>query len=425
MGTGTDTAGEGAATQRGGSLRHNRDYLILWGGGALSALGSQASALALPLLMLAVTGSAARAGLLGALRGLVYVLLGLLAGGLVDRWDRKRVMVVCDVGRALALVSIPFALALGRLTAAQLYLVTLIEGTLFIFFGLAETPALRHVVPAARLPAALAQGQATGAVAGLLGPALGGALFGAGHALPFVVDAVSYAASVVGLLLVRTRFQEERHAGPEALRAAIEAGLRWLWAEPVVRRLLWVAGGVNLLYGGWALLLIALARHLGATDAAIGLIVAGGGAGAVLGALLTPRAQHRFTVGQLMVGLAWIFALTWPLYALAPTPIALGLANMLIFVFVPIFNGTQFGYRLLLVPDALQGRVNSAFRLITFGSQVLGFLLLGTLLDRYGPVTTVWLLVVPQLALALFTTACGPLRRAGWLAGAMSGPIQP
>jgi len=98
---------------------------------------------------------------------------------------------------------------------------------------------------------------------------------------------------------------------------------------------------------------------------------------------------------------------------------------MLIFVFVPIFNGTQFGYRLLLVPDALQGRVNSAFRLITFGSQVLGFLLLGTLLDRYGPVTTVWLLVVPQLALALFTTACGPLRRAGWLAGAMSGPIQP
>lgn len=403
-------------------LWRNRDYLILWVGGAISTLGAQASALALPLLILATTGSPAQAGLVGALRGLPYVLFGLPAGGLVDRWDRKRVMVLCDAGRALALASIPLALALGRLTAVQLYAVTFVDGTLFIFFGRAETPALRRVVSTAQLPAALAQGQATSAAAGLVGPALGGALFGLGRALPFLVDAASYAASAAALLCVRGRFQEERGADRGALRAAIGAGLRWLWAEPVVRRLLWVADGVNLLYGGWALLLIALARRLGAPDAAIGLIFAGGGAGTILGALLAPRAQRRFTVGQLMVGLAWLFALTWPLYALAPTPLALGLVNALVFSFVPIFNGTQFGYRLLLVPDALQGRVNSVFRLVTFGGQTLGLLLMGALLEWRGPVATVWILSGPQVALALLTMLSGPLRRAGRLAATSNGP---
>src|SRR5215831_5211764 len=127
-------------------LWRNRDYLLLWGGQAVSSVGGEASNLAFPLLILALTHSPAQAGLTGALRALAYVLLGLPAGALIDRWDRKRTMILCDIGRALALGSIPLALALGHLSIAQIYLVALIEGSLFVFFSLAETAALPQVV---------------------------------------------------------------------------------------------------------------------------------------------------------------------------------------------------------------------------------------------------------------------------------------
>jgi predicted MFS family arabinose efflux permease len=409
----TTTAAGDAAGHPLRSLWRNRDYLTLWGAEAISALGTQASALAFPLLILAATGSPAQAGLMGAIRGLPYLLFGLPAGGLVDRWDRKRVLVLCDTARALALGSIPLALALGRLTAVQLYAVSFVEGTLFIFFGLASTAALRRMVPPAQLPTALAQGQATQAAAGLSGPALGGALFGLGRALPFALDALSYVVSVVALLRIRTPLHDERDAARRPVRAEVVAGLRWLWSEPVVRRLLLLHNGQNLLYGGWSLLLIALARRVGASDAAIGLLFASGGLGSILGSAIAPSLQRRLAVGHVVVGMAWIFALSWPPYALASTPLWLGVVNILAYVLAPTYFGALVGYRLVLVPDALQGRINSAFRLGTFGSQTLGFLLMGVLLEWSGAAATVWLLFAPKVALALLTTLSAPLRRAG------------
>src|SRR5215470_19329598 len=117
------------------ALWRNRDYVLLWSGQMVSSIGTQVSMLAFPLLVLAITHSPAQAGIVAALRGLPYALFILPAGALIDRWDRKRVMILCDTGRALALGSIPLALALGQLTLVQLYLVSLIEGTLFIFFS--------------------------------------------------------------------------------------------------------------------------------------------------------------------------------------------------------------------------------------------------------------------------------------------------
>src|SRR5215472_12112758 len=119
-------------------LKRNRDYLLLISGQGVSEMGSQISLIAFPFLMFALTHSALQAGLMTSLRSLPYALFTLPAGVLVDRWDRKRLMVFCDLGRALALGSIPVALLLGHLTYIQLYLVSLIEGTLFVFFSLAE-----------------------------------------------------------------------------------------------------------------------------------------------------------------------------------------------------------------------------------------------------------------------------------------------
>src|SRR2546421_11402675 len=108
-------------------LWHNRDYLLLWSGQLLSTIGTQISQLAFPLLVLALTFSPAQASLVAALRSLPFAVLCLPAGALVDRWDRRTVMLLCDTGRALVLGSIPVALWVGHLSVLQLSLVALIE----------------------------------------------------------------------------------------------------------------------------------------------------------------------------------------------------------------------------------------------------------------------------------------------------------
>src|SRR5438105_1203498 len=134
------------SSRRPASLWRNYDYLLLWSGQIISSIGTQVSDLAFPFLVLALTNSPAQAGFVGAAGMLPYLLFSLPAGALVDRWNRKRVMILCDSGRALSLGSIPLAFALGRLTLAQLYIVSLIEGTLFVFFNIAEVASLPRIV---------------------------------------------------------------------------------------------------------------------------------------------------------------------------------------------------------------------------------------------------------------------------------------
>jgi len=102
------------------SLWRNRDYMLLWSGQMVSSIGTEVSTLAFPLLILALTGSPATAGFAGALRALPYLVFSLPAGALIDRWDRKRVMILCDSGRALSMISIPIALAFGHLSILQI-----------------------------------------------------------------------------------------------------------------------------------------------------------------------------------------------------------------------------------------------------------------------------------------------------------------
>ncbi|HYT34930.1 MAG TPA: MFS transporter, partial [Ktedonobacteraceae bacterium] len=142
------------------TLWKNRDYMLLWSGQVVSSIGAQVTQLAFPLLILSLTGSPAQAGFAGALRALPYLLFSLPAGALIDRWDRKRVMIFCDIGRALSMASIPVAFALGQLTVLQLFIVSAIEGTLFVFFNIAEAACLPRVVAKEQLPAATAQNMA-------------------------------------------------------------------------------------------------------------------------------------------------------------------------------------------------------------------------------------------------------------------------
>src|SRR5215467_2468533 len=174
------------------SLWRNRNYLLLWGGQALSDMGGAVSELAFPLLVLAVTHSPAQAGFVAALRALPATLFSLLAGVWVDRWDRKLVMLVCDIGRALSLASIPIAFALGHLTIWQLYITAFLEGSLMIVFALAKTAAMSQVVRPVQLTTAVAQEEFVEGTTALAGPPLSGVLYTLGAMFPFITDAISY-----------------------------------------------------------------------------------------------------------------------------------------------------------------------------------------------------------------------------------------
>jgi MFS family permease len=397
-------------------LGRNRDYTLLWSGQLISSTGSQISDIAIPLLVYSLTQSAAQTGIAGALRGIPYVLLMLPAGALVDRWNRRPVMLICDTGRTLALASIPLAALFGRLSLPQIYLVALIEGTLHVFFSLAQTASLPRIVPSAQLPAATAQNELLESTAVLAGPPVAGALFGISRALPFLADAISYAVSVATVFLVRTPLAPERTAEPISLRAIsadVREGIVWLWRAPVIRFLAVLTSGLMVSSYGYSLVVIVLAKQQHASNFTIGLIFGAGGAGAIIGALLAAPLQARLGFARLIRVATWGWALTWLGFAVAPNPPLLAVATALSYVVVPIYMATQFGYRLQAIPDALQARVNSVFRLIAFGVQPLGFALAGLLIQLTGPIAAVLLLFIPQIALALAVSLNPRLRRGG------------
>lgn len=138
-------------------LLHNRDYMLLWGGEVLSELGSQSSAVAYPLLILALTGSAAKAGVVGLAKWLPLAVCAIPASALADRVNRKRLMIACDAIRLLGAGSIVAMLAISRPSYLQIIAVAFIDGALFTTSYICERGALRHVVPAEQVQNAIAQ----------------------------------------------------------------------------------------------------------------------------------------------------------------------------------------------------------------------------------------------------------------------------
>jgi predicted MFS family arabinose efflux permease len=398
-------------------LWRNPDFLLLWGGQVVSSLGSRVSGLALPLLLLASTGSPLWAGILTALDGVPAIVLGLPIGALVDRWDRKRMLVLSDLARALALGSVPALILLGNLTLPLLIAVVLVEGTLGTFFSHARGAAVARVVRKDQLANAIAQEQATDSLSGMIGPAIGGILFGLGAALPFLVDAGSFLISAISLSFLKGPLQSpDNRAGQKVslaiLGAEIRDGLAWLRDGPSLRVLALLTGGLHFFSAGSSLIFILLAQRLGATSAEIGILIGTAGLGSLVGALLSAVLLRRFSVGRVIVLSAWVWALGWPLYVLAPSVLWLGVVNALGWIVDPIYTVAQTTYRLGLVPDEYLGRANSVFRLMTVGLQPLGLALAGALLQVMGPASTVLVISVPQVLFALVATFDGSLLRA-------------
>ncbi len=381
------------------ALWRNRDFMLLWSGQAVSSLGTTITQTAYPLLVWDISHSAALVGLVGGLGTLPYLFLSLIVGALIDRWDRKRVMILCDMGRAINLASVLVVMALGRLTVAQICANTLLEGTFFVLFNLAEVSCLPRVVSKEQIPLATSQNEATTGTTLLVGPAFGGALYTLSQSAPFLADAISYVVSVITLSFIRVPFQGKREALQQRhLLAEIREGLAWLWHQPLIRYMAFLTGGLNFIGAGLLPVLLVLVKQQHGSSLLYGTILTIGGIGAIVGSVLGAPIQKRFRFGPVIIVLIWLDALWFPLYALAPNALVLGVISAGLFVVGPIYNVVQFSYRISLIPDELQGRVNSVFRLLAYGFQPFGFALTGLLIQ--------WFQVVPAI---LFLSACALL----------------
>jgi MFS family permease len=362
-------------------LSRNRDFVILWFGGVISELGTSMSLLVFPLVGFAITHSTVQAGL--ALTGveLGQVIMRLPAGALVDRISRSRVLLATNAVSAVVFATLAAAVISGHLTLAHLVVAGFLGGTAEAFARPATSATVRTIVPAAQLPVAYTRLEAGSRAVQLIGPPAGGALYTLARGLPFTVDALSYAAQAFAITRLRTPLPAPARTR-QSMRADIVEGLRFVWDHIAVRCMMIWAGLINFA-GAFVFVLVTLRLvRAGVHPAAIGAVEAAAAAAGLTGALLAPLIITRAPTGRLTIALTLVTAaITVPLAFTTSVPATGALLAAATFL-VPANNAGISAYMVSVVPDALQGRVNSAAGLVATAIAPLGPLLAGVALAR-------------------------------------------
>ena len=392
-------------------LWRNRDFVLLQAGRLLSTGGSQLTSIGYPLLVLALTGSPAKAGIVAFARSLPTVLLSLPAGLAADRWNRKWLMIGADVVRAAAISGLVVMIETGGVRFWQVPLVAAIEGVGSSVFGAAQAGAFRSVVPPAQLPGAVNASTARIAAVQVGGSALGGALFQVGRVVPFFADAISYLASFVSLALMRTPFQEVREHDPAPLRERLLVGLRFIWREPFIRTtsLLWMLS--NIPGPGIQLALVVIARRQGLPGAEIGAIVGAFGASIMLGSFAGPLVRRTLPSRAILLLEFWCWL--GPLAFVVHPSVWILMASMLPVGFaIPNSDSIVDSYRFAVTPDRILGRVETARTTVAVCFWPLGPLATGFMLEHLAARWTIAVLTLFSVALAVWGTLSPAIRNA-------------
>jgi len=394
-------------------LWRNRDFTLLWSSQVISTVGTRVTSVAYPLLVLLLTGSPALAGVVGFAQTLPFLLLYLPGGAWVDRWDRRRTMVACEIGRTVALGSVAVTAVIGgvhAVTIAQLAAVAFVEGSLFVLFDLSEGAALPRLVPSGQLPTAVAWNQARTQGADLVGQPLGGLLFAIAPALPFAVDSVSYLVSGGAVAAIRTRLQGERAATVDRLRSRIAEGVRFVRRSAFLRETVVIVGWINLVFNGSFLVVIVRAQRLGGSPGQIGLMLAALGAGGILGALAAPAIQRRLSGRVVLVAIAWLWTGLGVVLAFAPSLVWLAVLVFALNLFGAPYNVVIAARMYQLVPEQIFGRVRSVGRIVAWGTIPIGTLLGGVLAERLGAAPALLVFGLAMIPVAIASTVSPGMR---------------
>lgn len=350
-------------TTKSRSLWRNHDFMLLWTGETVSTLGSSMSSFVFPVVGYALTGSTTRAALAGGAFSLGLVGSKLPAGVLVDRWNRRRVLIASNLLGGLLYASLAAAELAHALTLAHLVVVALLSGVSASFFGPAEQAAVKAVVPAEQLPTAFSQNQARQHVAVLVGPPVGGALFVVRAWAPFLLDAVTYLLSAVGLTRLRTSLAAPPRSGARGLAGVWQdtrEGFHYLLGQGFLRAILAFACIANFSVNGLMLIVTLKLLRADVHPATIGLIDTMGAVAGLVGALLAPAILKRVPNGPLAIVISLVLAVAVVPMAFTDDPRLVGALLALALFGNPAGNASIMSYMAATTPQRLQGRATAA-----------------------------------------------------------------
>ncbi|MFY1627016.1 MFS transporter [Micromonospora sp. WMMD723] len=405
------TATPTAAVQPGGSSHRGGDFHRYWIAGAIDQIGSQATGIVLPLLTLAVTGSPAAAGLVGALALTGRLVAAPVAGVLADRLPRQRMMVVSLLVAAGAMTAILVSVAAGVPTLGLLAAAAFVEGVAQSGYEAAGAGAIRRLLPADDQKA-LARLEARNNAARIVGPLLGGALYQLARWLPFLADVVSYLVAAALVATIRTDLTPERRERT-SFRTDLREGLRFVWRQPFLRFVTIWAAGINVTFGALVYYAILTAGRQGAPAASIGLILTIASVGGLVGALAAPMVFSRVRPVTVIVFASWAMVGLVVAMSQARQTWSYGLLFGLVFLLSPLL-GVIFQSRVIaLTPDGLQGRVATVMGTVGEVLQTPAPLLAGVLVAWYSPATVALVFATALALLATYTTLVARRLRTG------------
>jgi MFS family permease len=397
------------------SLWRHREFLKFWAGSAISDVGSQVTALAVPLIAaLTLQATPWQMGLLSAAGSAPILLVGLFAGVWVDRVRRRPLMIATDLGRAALLLIVPLAALAGVLRIEILYAVLLLTGALTVLFDVADMSLLPSlVVTPDRIVEGNTKLQSTAAAAQVVGPGVGGALVSLMTA-PFalLVDALSFLLSAA--FIARTHVAE---ATPDTRGAGVVSeiteGVRVVVDDRVLRALAG-ASATTILFGRMfmAVYVLYMARVLGWSAMGVGLVFATGGVGSFAGSIVAQPLARRFGPGPTMIGAQVAFGLIGMMVPLAVLVPSWALPMIVASEFgqwmaILVYWVVAISVRQAITPDRVLGRVSATMRFLAGGANAIGALIGGALGGLIGiPLTLVvasfgmllgflWLLLSP------------------------------
>ncbi len=399
-----------------GVLLGHRDFRLLWGGETVSELGSQVSLLAIPLLAVrTLHATTFEMGLLTAASTAAFLVVGLPAGVWLDRVRRRRAMVWADLGRVLALGSVPVAYTIGRLTLAQLFVVTLASGILTVFFDVAYQSYLPTLVGREHVVEGNAKLTGSAQVAAVAGPSVAGGLVQAiGGSRAVAVDSVSFLVSAVAVAAIDVPEPkpEVPAEGHPKLVHDIAEGLRFVFGNALLRAIAATTATSNLFSGiAAAVEIVFLVRAVHASPGVIGLLFTMGGIGGVLGAFAAgPIARRLGGARATIVGIAGnLGGLLIPLTMPGAGLLFFGFGLMIVGFSVVIYNVNQVSFRQRFCPDRLLGRMNATMRFVVWGVLPVGALIGGVLGSVAGLRPTLWIGAVGEVLAGIWLLA-SPMR---------------
>ena len=394
-------------------LRANRDFLVVLSGQGASALGDAVSFTAVPLLVFGLTGSGLAMGLVGALQTLPDFVLGLPIGALADRWDRRRLMMLADSGRALLTACIPLAYLAGLPVMPVVYLVMFPLNALRVAFMAGWTASVPILVGPTRIGAGSSTIEAVANLGFIVGPALAGVAVGlVGPGPTIAIDALSFAISAASLTLVRRSLRSVSTAPRRHLASEMLDGVRFLAGEHTLRMVLFFYAATALCTAAIIpALTIYVEGQLGLGAVIFGLILSAYSVGAVIGALAGTRLM-RGSLAPLLLGGAAVTGVLLVVLALVGLPVVLIATALGAGVSQSLITVSYATLRASLTPHELLGRVGSTARIVTLGLQPVGLLVGGVALQTVGGATTLLAMGALMLVAAAAFSLSATMRRA-------------